>query len=370
MSRYVRSLLATGLGLFCLLMGGVHSAAVDADDPPPINRWQETALLQHGLMGGHAIVSADNTKLFVLGGKNHKGELSHVVTADILPTGALANWHDDSQLPIPVYLHAVAQGASSSMRDLYLVGGWDDGLRYNNVWCTTVQGNQLGSWRRVGTYPEKIVLHTAAVVSQTLYVIGGVDEINTPLDRIRYANLTPGCISSTSNLTWITSTAPLPIPLFRSAATVHNETIYVIGGYDGQRERAEVFFAKVNAPGDLGGWQSAPHLPDPLAYHQVLVYENRLVVLGGIHGDEDSDRMYMAHIHSDGALSAWIRGPDLKRTGYRFAAAVSPRIIHGHPQYAIYMIGGFHDQNDYRRDTYVLLHQFWKQYIPFLAHKP
>jgi len=302
--------------------------------------WPTTQPLAQGIVGGRAVVVGDtDARLYLIGGKRRDGTLAGIQSAQIRSDGSLAAWQGVGAQPFPVYLHAVAKTNTQA----YLIGGWDDQVRYSNVWCGQITGNTLDSWIKVSDYPTKTILHSAVTAAGYLYVLGGVDEQNTPMADVRKAKIGTQC----GPMEWQPANVRLPKPLYRAAAVANGNFIYITGGYDGITAQGAIYYAKViDSDGNLDGWHVMKNLRERAYYHEALIHDNRLTILGGRDDGQEFDDVYSMTINPDSGASTsdWENRHHLPKALYRFGAAVSSGSTH-------YVLGGLHSDS-YQAEVY------------------
>ncbi|MBV7333096.1 hypothetical protein KFU94_33670 [Chloroflexi bacterium TSY] len=183
------------------------------------------------------------------------------------------------------------------------------------------QDGNLGQWRHIGTYPIKIDLHVAAVVNNHLYVFGGFDgAANGTHKNVRNVYYAP--ILPDKTLGGWSAAPALPLAVRRHAIAVHNDTVYISGGYlDNKAGSSSIFWAKINKDGQMSAWQSGMPLPKAIYYHASVVHDDRLLILGG----QIEPGVYIADVQStglnpEGGLSTWRFEAALPKPLYRFAA--------------------------------------------------
>ncbi|HFD39773.1 MAG TPA: hypothetical protein ENJ31_08025, partial [Anaerolineae bacterium] len=235
----------------------------------------------------------------------------------LIPIGLVGTWVQDAQsLPISLTEHsAVAAGGH-----VIVMGGTDENLdSRNEVYVSRIgAGGALEPWVEQTNALPVALSGAAAVVSPTsdteswIYVIGGVSGGGAALDTIYYTTFhhDTGVVDP-----WLTSSNPLSLPTYYLGATVHNGYIYVVGGYQEELPilgpTAEVYYAQIQANGDLGPWQQGPSLPGARYNTLVVAYGagnvNTLYVMGGrsdpVAGNND---VFFADINpTDGSLTSW-----------------------------------------------------------------
>ena len=277
-----------------------------------VGEWHSDRSLPFAV-ASHAVV-ADASKIFSIGGKDTTGQpVSQVRVAAIQPDGSLGAWRSVPSLPTPVYVHA----AGTYGQNIYVAGGWDGADVRPDIWRAT-KGfeNDLSAWAKAGQMPLGLVLHNVVFADNKLYVIGGWNN-NSALNTVYMA-----AVGSDGSVSGWQQVRSLPQPFYRGAATVFRGVLYVTGGFDGSNVSNLIYFARINADGSLGAWQTK-QMPVAREYHQALLHDGQLVLSGG-RKDADPggwDRVDVAHINADGSLGVWQSLPALPRPLYRFGAA-------------------------------------------------
>jgi len=139
--------------------------------------------------------------------------------------------------------------------------------------------SDIQAWNPQKDLPQKLA--SPAVVEQNgyIYVIGGKDKNDNPVDHVESLDL------NNKNAEWQLLPA-LPVPLYLHAAvkaTVNSQTyIYVIGGWDGENWRSDVWYTETNGTGDINGWTRLGDYKAKVTAHDAVVVHNSLLyVLGG-----------------------------------------------------------------------------------------
>jgi uncharacterized repeat protein (TIGR01451 family) len=302
-----------------------------------IEGWTPTTALSQALASRNAVVRGNY--LYVVGGKNASDTPVGVVyVAAIQGDGSLSTWGVAASLPTPVYLHAIA----ATETHLYVVGGWDGGKTRAEIWrAAFLDGGQLSAFQVIAQYPITLDLHEALIVQNRLYVIGGWTG-QAALNNVRYADITADGLGG-----WVNA-PPLPRALFRLSATAYQNRIYVTGGFDGSVAQANVYVSTVQPDGSLTPWQVVAILPISTYYHETVVHDNRLLILGG-RGDAGELRSaYSAGMNVDGTLTGWTTEVELPESLYRFAAVA----VNRNGSDFVYVLGGLHGA-DYRASVYL-----------------
>ncbi|MCU0697993.1 MAG: hypothetical protein MUC96_15840 [Myxococcaceae bacterium] len=183
-------------------------------------------------------------------------------------------------------------------------------------------------WQSSTALPSARRGHTALVHNDTLYVVGGSTTVFGASTSVLYSRLnldgTPvGFLSTTS----------FPTARHGIAAVAHNGYLYVTGGDAGgvQPLTGPVHYARLNADGTVAAWTATAGFPTSRIWHQAVVANNFLYIIGGSAGGALSSIVF-APIHTDGSLGAFATTTSLPSARQLLAA-----VAHGG---RLYVTGG------------------------------
>lgn len=326
--------LAAALGAI-LLLGAISAVALPAF--APITNWTpDTALIQERASVG--VVAQADSWIYVVGGRDATGKaVDDVLRANIRTDGSLGAWESLGPLPVRLYLHTVVASGSH----VYVLGGYDDVNYRREVWRSQMTSDgALTSWQRDRDLPSAVTLHAATEANNRIYVSGG----DTPQGRTNKVYV--ASIGENGALAdWQEVAALPPASLYRHAMTAMSDTLLVTGGYDGSTVRAESYSARIKPDGTLESWQMS-NLPGPREYHQSVIHDGRLVLIGG---RDSTSSLGLTRVDSalTNALGDWASEPPLPEPLYRFGAIT----IRKNGSDYIYVIGGL-SGNSYRGNVY------------------
>ena len=126
-------------------------------------------------------------------------------------------------------------------------------------------------------------------------------------------------------------------PRAGTAAVVHNDVIYVIGGVDGRDFVATVEFAPIQKDGDVGQWQFGPELNEARGFIDAVVSNDTIYVVGGGNGPSGHNLLRSvesAKINADGSLAPWVT----EQNAMKIPRRCSKVFVSGN---YIYSLGGF-----------------------------
>lgn len=191
------------------------------------------------------------------------------------------------------------------------------------------------AFQQAGVLPDAYSAHALEAANGYLYHVGGISATEGILDgdRVYFARINaPGQLGP-----W-TETTRIPVPVFYHASAVHNGFVYVIGGYKYDAaftvSRA-VYFARLQADGSVGAWTRAADLPASLYLHSAAAWDGMLYVTGGWSETGLENGVYGGRIQADGSIGSWTPLAPLPTGVYAHTAVQSG---------TVYVIGGSVDE--------------------------
>lgn len=127
---------------------------------------------------------------------------------------------------------------------------------------------------------------------------------------------------------WVTG-ASLPTSVFWSQSIVTKNRVYLLGGYIGGDNSSTVYTAPINSDGTLGSWTTTSSLSQAVNQSQAIVTKNRVYLIGGF----GSATVQTASINADGTLGTWTTTTSLPATVYNSHAIVTKN--------RVYLLGGY-----------------------------
>jgi N-acetylneuraminic acid mutarotase len=174
--------------------------------------------------------------------------------------------HWESAPPLPKAVHSASVVALDGY--VYVLGGFD-GLSLRPTNEGFVFDTVTGTWQHIAPMPEARGAMAAAVLGDTLAVVGGLSADG--VSRALFVYL------PTENR-WETR-ASMPTARDHLAVAVLEGKLYAIGGRKGQESRPLTVVEVYDRETDR--WQTAPQLPRPVGDGAVAVRRNSLIVAGG-----------------------------------------------------------------------------------------
>ena len=252
--------------------------------------------------------------------------------------GSLGSWTTNSN-SLPGTLRQESTVVANGY--IYTLGGTLAGSPTANVYFAQIHGDgSIGPWTaNPNPLPAVRLFHTSVVANGYVYVIGGrTAGGGTSVSTVYYAKLNAdGSIGP-----WNTTTS-LPFGGTKAASVVANGYVYVIGGDQNGTLQGSFEYAKLNADGTLGPWvTNATGVPDAggIDAPSAVVANGYLYVIGGTSGTSGgtTSTVYYASINANGSIGSWSTTASLPTTLDKSAGAV---VANGN----IYQLGGFNGSN-------------------------
>ena len=142
---------------------------------------------------------------------------------------------------------------------------------------------RINEWTSFADLPERLANSAAAILDDTIYVGGGSrTENGTEIISDQFWRYDAG----TNSWELLFS---LPTGLAGSEMVVVNDTLYLMGGWDGQRMRDEIWRLDLDETGDtpIGTWEYVASLESPRAFFGAAAIEDALYVVGGYDGQQE-----------------------------------------------------------------------------------
>lgn len=181
-------------------------------------------------------------------------------------------WQVRTPLPQPLGRHALVDFTGRLVR---LGGETTDGAAVDAVQFFDEQSNR---WVALAPLPTPLANLAATPLGTTLYVAGGSHQGATAADvsvlsdqLLRYEE---------SFNTWVVANK-LPYAVAGAALVADETALYLIGGWDGQNMRDEIWRY---APGAQSGWELVGHLTKGRAFLGAAAVHNALYIAGGYDG--------------------------------------------------------------------------------------
>lgn len=258
----------------------VEAARVNPDGS--LQPWKVVGTLPRirGNCGG--IVS--NGYLYIVGG-DHATDVfqNNMWYAKTAPDGSLSPF----LLTNFIHEHVIGAQLAVSKGYLYCVGGTNPATR--NIWASKLNSDgSLLAWKKVGALPFDGMAHCALVEKDGyLFVIGGLVDGSTPVQGIYSARVEPdGSLSQLKQVGSLTS------PRWRHSAVVVGNTLFIVGGSTGVLAATSVDTVEAihfDTAGSVRATQLISRLPKLSRNARIVALADRIYAIGG------SDTANLAH---------------------------------------------------------------------------
>lgn len=176
-------------------------------------------------------------------------------------------------------------------------------------------------WTIGSPMPRPTTEVAAAVLGDTIYIIGGYDEEGEGIGMVELYNATSD--------SWVEGIAQLPLPLHHTSAASYQGKIYVAGGYTGDwtaSDRLFIYDPKTNE------WTQGNPMPTPRGYPTANFVDGTLYVVGGDGGTAKERAALNATESYDPVTNQWTSHASMPTARHHAASAV----VDG----KLYVVGG------------------------------
>ena len=303
-------------------------------------RWEvRTPLFQP--ISRMGVAQTDNL-IYIIGGENKDGRAAANVDAY---DARFNQWQ--TIIPMPIPLANVASAALDGR--IYVAGGsTNDPERPSDLVVTDqllVYDPGLEEWKMAGTLPQPLSGASMVASDDALYLMGGWDG-EAMHDEVWRLKPDPELEPERSDRELIDR---MEVPLAFFGATRVEDSIYVVGGYDGQREVANAYVYDLPS----GEWRHLPSLSTPRSGLSVVYDGLAILALGG-----GWTRAVSNHERYDPLTDQWSNFPSPIRDEWRHLAAAGR-------DGSIYLIGGW--SGDYL-DTHLQFQSTFRALLPVISN--
>ena len=202
----------------------------------------------------------------------------------------------NSLLPTNLYL----SGVVVTKNKVFIIGGYNGQTAVNTIYSATVNADgTLGAFASYGTLPAALCDTQVIVTENTVYLIGGYNGTT------EVSNVYSATIDVNGNLGAFTSIANLPAARSGHQAFITKNTLYVVGGWTAGVPANTVYVSTISATGGLGAFSTGTALPISVSGHKVIYTKNKVYLIGGYNGTSWLNTVYSAPIASTGLIGAW-----------------------------------------------------------------
>lgn len=317
---------------------------INSQDNIGLGEWQWTTFLPEGRRYHASVVH--NNYLYAIGGLGPNP--TAVWYSSISNDGQINQWNLATPLPKTMAnLTAVVYN-----NYLYIMGGWEPyGPTYNDVWYAPIYKNgEIGNWIPTTPLPKGTAAHTSFAYNGYLYSVGGMYRYQYFPNQY-YNSIFRASINSDGTIGFWIEIGVLPTFLCAHTSFVNDGYLYMAGGFDGFRQRNEVWYTPIPLDGVIETWATTTPLPIVKSWHTSVLENNKVYIIGG---GSDFQNVWYAQIKSDGSIENW----SLTNPLLRGRASHSSVSLNGY----VYAIGGYdYGANTYYREV---------EYASFIAEPP
>ena len=261
--------------------------------------WQAGPVLNEERGFTEAVVH--NGFVYVVGGGN--GPAGHhllrsVERSRILPDGTLGPWQKDSAMQVTRRCTKLI----ATDKKIYSFGGFG-GVLLDSVESAEFRPDgSLGEWK---VEPEVMTMQRyvngVKKMHGAAYIIGGHDATGgggiTAVEWSRFDKA--GVLQK-----W-KATSPLKTGRYALGTAVYGDYLYAAGGQTGADYLGSIEKTKVRADGELDAWESTTPLPQPRAAFGMIVYKDKVYVIGGSNRGGTLYTVGYATLNDTGEIGFW-----------------------------------------------------------------
>lgn len=185
---------------------------------------------------------------------------------------------------------------------VYVIAGNDNSdVAQSTVYYAKLNADgSIGAWATTTALPQTREELSAVTVNGYIYAIGGRNSVGATQSTVYYAKLNAdGTVG-----TWNTTTA-LTTDRSNHSSVTANGFVYVLGGDETGGTVTTVNYARANSDGTLGAWNTTTAFSAARRYHASTIANGYVYSLGGAVGGIDSAEVAYAKLNTDGTIGSW-----------------------------------------------------------------
>ncbi len=268
-----------------------------------------------------------NGYVYVIGGNNGVLSVNTVYSAKLGSNGSLGNWNTElNNLPV------ATDSASSVVHSgrVYLIGGATNLGPTSDVYSAPLNNDgSVGAWKLENPLLSPVSNSTSVVYNGYVYAMAGKNiNYNNDVYSARLNN--DGSLGP-----WKLEIKSFPQAIINATSVVYNGHIYVIGGYNDFIYFYNTVYSATVDPidGSIGDWTTEVNYPLYGDGFQSVVYNGRVIVMGGLRFGEYNDVNSAPLDPANGSLGGWTTETNSLPTPNAFSISI---VYNGY----VYVIGG------------------------------
>ncbi len=315
----------------------VFYAPINAGTGAISSAWSTASNSLPNVRALHGMVAA-NGYLYAIGGEDDVSTQYTTYYSKLGATGIPGSWAAGTSLPTAEAGAAVSIATNGY---IYVIGG------YNG---TNVSYVYYASTQNITSVGGNLTASGSMTIQSTTNAANTLQVQNSAGWQLFNVNASDNVISLNANSSmngastqWTTSSY-LPVSYDGSSSVTVNGTIYYIGGYDGTNYVSDVYYARTSGSGSTGSWKTGNSLPSGRAFASAVTVNGYIYVMGGNASGTYSNAVYYAKVNADGSLGAWQTTTSLTAVRAYGAATASNGYI--------YYVGGRSNGTTYQSTIY------------------
>lgn len=231
---------------------------------------------------------AYNRALFIFGGYTKKdGTYFNDLHRYDLETNYWTKIFTSGEMPSPRTDHTAVLYENS----MYVFAGYDGKNRFNDLRECNLTTFEWTLLAQNGTVPLTRFGHTSVVHNHNMYIFGGWDGHDTLDDLYQY--------SFASNIWYELRRVigPRPNPRYRHSCVVYDGSLFIFGGVDKQQQRYNDLYEFHIQKREWSSKRVTGQIPSSRTFHRALIHDDEMYILGGFDGRRQND-LYVIKLSS------------------------------------------------------------------------
>lgn len=247
------------------------------------------------------------------------GSFAFSLSFPLSASAQIESWNTEREIGVQYANHPSVFISESN--SLFVVGAAvETSLARQDIWRSALDHDgKLISWDKSSSkLALPLIWHSLVRRNDTIYVIGGFNEVNSPDQYYSTDLVQTATIESGGSIgLWSTTNPSLPDRLAKGGATLVDDRIYFTGGgfWTGNnlsRVSQEVYMTQLDSDDHIEDWNDVGDLPSPRLGHKLFYTGSKLYMIGGFNWNTRTadGKVYLAEMNPDGSIVGWTEQTD------------------------------------------------------------
>ena len=231
---------------------------------------------------------------------------SQSTTAHTLPAADSISWKTTVALPAGRDHHGTFITSRGSNAWLWVVGGNDYKRTMSVVWRAPINSDgEVGAWTEGAKLPGPRAGMGVATSERLIVLSGGKDSAQRTTTDVFVAR-----VNGDGQLGGWNPAGALPGPRFHHSTVLHGRHLYVVGGLEASVSVPAVLRGTLSGSGMIERWDSLGALPRPRSHNSIFIHDGAIYLVGGLDGNPAGANTPLADVIRapvlpDGTLGQW-----------------------------------------------------------------